>query len=229
MIRSTGRVIRRATARPVTSATSAASPAAPAMARNSAVRRVCSAPPSPRSAEPHHGRPGPPIIRHDRPPEPGTGAPVEPGRGCHGPAPGVPYLDGRPGPRGQVQHRAEMAAAQLFFRSQAAPRPRRPRWPAGPAAVRQGRDVRAGERRRQAGQQGDRHQRHPEERQRQAQADSVTRAGAQPRPAADWSPRRTGRHHGPGRAGTRRRARSGRSGGRPDPPRSCGAGSSRAS
>ena len=43
----TGRVIRRAAARPATKATSAASPEVPAIARSSAVRKTLSAPPRP--------------------------------------------------------------------------------------------------------------------------------------------------------------------------------------
>ena len=50
--RATGRVIRRETPRPVTSASRAASPAVPAMARSSAVRRIASAPPRPDAVRP---------------------------------------------------------------------------------------------------------------------------------------------------------------------------------
>ena len=50
--RAIGRVIRRATARPVKSASRAASPAAPAMARNSAVRSTLSAAPRPDAVRP---------------------------------------------------------------------------------------------------------------------------------------------------------------------------------
>jgi hypothetical protein len=48
----TGRVMRRATARPVMSASRAASPAVPAMARSSAVRRTLSAAPRPDAVRP---------------------------------------------------------------------------------------------------------------------------------------------------------------------------------
>src|SRR6185437_8932019 len=55
--RSTGRVMRRATTSPVISASSAASPAAPAMARHSAVRRAWSAPARPLSGKRATARP----------------------------------------------------------------------------------------------------------------------------------------------------------------------------
>ncbi len=78
--------------------------------------------------------------------------------------------------------------------------------------------VDGGEHRGEHREQGDRRQRDAEERQRQPQ----------PERAAALRRRRLS-HRGSGQAGSRRRARSRSPGGRPDPPRSCGGGSSRAS
>ena len=138
----------------------------------------------------------------------------------------VADLHGRAGAGGQVEDRREVGRRPRCCSGPRPPRPR-PRW-RGPA-------------RRAAGWPGWR-------RPRRRTPRSARRA-ARPRPAprarkasASRSPsgiaaaarrrrRARGRvsHRGPGRAGNRRRGRSGRSADCPDPPRSCGAGSSRAS
>src|SRR6185437_6111603 len=86
--RATGRVIRRERPRPVTSASSAARPAVPAIARSSAVRKIASAPPSPDAVRPTRTEPcrrpwtttgtvvvGPVAVAE--PPVPPTGRPPE--------------------------------------------------------------------------------------------------------------------------------------------------------
>jgi hypothetical protein len=144
--RMTGRVIRRATASPVSRASSAASPAAPAMARSSAVFR-------PRSAGLRPGRGGEAVRLPDDPP------------GL------VADLDGGPGLRGLVQDQLEAGRGPGVVGVVGHPGRERDRaGQVGPLLGGQVGDVGGGEDRGEPGQQRDRGQRDAEERQRQPQA-----------------------------------------------------------
>ena len=225
MIRSTGRVIRRATASPVSMASSAASPAAPAMARSSA---VCSAWSALARPEPVNRTSACPA----RSPRTTIAVPVagpagwrgEAGRGRDHRSLPVADLDVGAGLPGQIQHRGQVGggpAVVLVPR-----RARRHRDRVGQLGVLpggQGRDIGRGEPRGQPGHQGDGRQGDRDEGQRQPQAKGGAARRGDRRRAAAIS------HRGRGPAGTRRPSRSARSGAGPDHPRSCGAGSSRAS
>ena len=222
MSRVTGRVIRRATASPVSRASSAASPAAPAIARSSAISRASSAPPRPEpvnrtTAVPTRspcttigllswapwacaGNPGDlATARPDRS-RIRASAPVRATRSSAGDrsAKRQPWL------RSQAEPAATAIASVSCARCRLA---RLDTSAAAKAAVSPASRATAASATREEGQ-------------RQAQADRVTAGRGAGRPVS---------HRGRGRAGNRRPARSARSAGRPGPPRSCGAGSSRAS